>query len=83
LIYQPAGILNTGQIAIRGAAAKAWMLGSVFWSATCTYAVNGTSTVDGSLACGNLSMSAAAGAGIGVGSDYGINTATVEAILVE
>ncbi len=83
LIYQPAGILNSGQIAIRGAAAKAWMLGSVFWSATCTYAVNGTSTVDGSLACGSLSMSAAAGAGIGVGSDYGINTATVEAILVE
>jgi hypothetical protein len=58
-------------------------LGSVFWPATCSYAVNGTSTLDGSLSCGTLSVSAAAGAGTAVGSDYGISTALVEAVLVE
>jgi hypothetical protein len=45
--------------------------------------VNGSSTIDGTIACGSLSVSAAAGVGIAVGSDYGINTALVEAILIE
>jgi hypothetical protein len=81
LLYQPGG--STGQIAIISAAANDWMLGSVFWSGTCTYVVNGTSRIDGSLACGNLSISSAAGAGIGVGSDFGVSTALVEALLIE
>jgi hypothetical protein len=81
LIYTPAS--STGQIALSGSAVHAWLLGSIYWSGTCTYAVNGTSTIDGALACGTLSISAAAGAGIGVGSDYGISTATVEAVLIE
>lgn len=81
LLWTPAGA--TGQIAITGAAAKAWLLGSVYWAGTCTDAVNGTSTLDGTLACGTLSVSAAAGAGPAVGSDYGISTAVVEAVLVE
>src|SRR5216684_1431214 len=80
LIYQPAGA--TGQMALTGTAVRAWLLGTIVWSGTCTYAVNGTSTIDGALACATLSISAAAGAGIGVGSDYGISTATVEAILI-
>jgi len=33
--------------------------------------------------CGTLSVSAAAGAGVAIGSDYGINTALVEAVLLE
>jgi len=55
----------------------------VDWSGACTETVNGTSTIAGSLACGTLSISAGAGAGTAVGGDYGVNTATVEAILVE
>ena len=50
---------------------------------TCTDTVIGTSRIYGTLACGTLSVSAAAGAGTAVGSDYGINTASVEAVLVE
>ena len=81
LIWAPAS--NTGQIAITGSSAKAWLLGSVYWPGTCTDAVNGTSTLDGTISCGTLSVSAGAGAGTAVGSDYGINTALVEAELVE
>jgi hypothetical protein len=81
LVWAPAS--NTGQIAIKGTAAEHWLLGSVFWPGTCTDTVNGSSTIDGTVACGTLSVSAAGGSGIAVGSDYGINTALVEAILVE
>lgn len=81
LVWAPTG--STGQVAITGSAAKAWLLGSVFWPGTCTDAVNGTSTLDGTISCGTLNVSAAAGAGTAVGSDYGINTAIVEAVLVE
>jgi len=59
------------------------MLGSVYWPGTCTDTVNGSSTIDGTISCGTLSVAAAAGAGTAVGGDYGINTALVEAILVE
>jgi hypothetical protein len=81
LIYTPAS--STGQIALTGSAVHAWLLGSIYWSGACTYAINGTSVIDGSLACGPLTISAGVGAGIGVGSDFGISTATVEAILIE
>jgi hypothetical protein len=74
---------NTGQIALKGDAVKTWMLGTIDWPGTCTYKANGTAAIAGSLACGNLTISAAAGAGIAVGSDAGTSTATVEAILVE
>ena len=74
---------NTGQIAIKGTQAKAWLLGSIFWAGTCTYTVNGTSAIAGTIACGTLNVSAAAGAGTAVGSDYGVSTALVEAVLVE
>ena len=81
LIYTPPSA--TGQIAIKGGVAQQWLLGSIYWAGTCTDAFNGTSTIAGSLACGTLSISAAAGAGTAVGGDYGVSTATVEAILVE
>ncbi|HKW69491.1 MAG TPA: pilus assembly protein TadG-related protein [Candidatus Dormibacteraeota bacterium] len=81
LIWAPAG--STAQIAIKGASAKHWLLGSVFWPGTCTDTVNGTSTIDGTISCATLSVSAAAGAGTAVGSDYGISTALVEAVLLE
>jgi hypothetical protein len=81
LIWAPA--TNTGQLTIAGTAAKAWLLGSAFWPGTCTYAVNGTSTIAGTVSCGTLSISAGVGAGTAVGSDYGISTALVEAVLVE
>ena len=81
LLYQTASA--TGQIAVIGTVASQWLLGSVVWSGACTETVNGTSTIAGSLACGTLSISAGAGAGTAVGGDYGVNTATVEAILVE
>jgi hypothetical protein len=81
LVWTPAG--STGQVAIKGASAKHWLLGSIYWAGTCTDTVNGTSTIDGTVTCGTLSVSAAAGAGIAVGSDYGISTAVVEAVLVE
>ena len=74
---------STGQIAIKGANAKHWLLGSVYWPGTCTDTVNGTSTIAGTLFCGNLSVSAGAGAGTAIGGDYGIATSLVEAILVE
>ena len=81
LVWAPAS--NTGQIAIKGNAAEHWLLGSVFWPGTCTDTVNGASRIYGTIACGTLSISAAGGAGIAIGSDYGINTATAEAVLVE
>jgi hypothetical protein len=81
LIWAPAS--STGQIALVGAANNHWLLGSVFWPGACTDTVNGTSTIEGSLSCGTLSVSAAAGAGIAVGGNYGISTALVEAVLVE
>ena len=74
---------STGQLAIKGAAARHWLLGSVYWPGTCTDTVNGTSTLDGTISCGTLTVSAAAGAGTAVGTDYGISTALVEAVLVE
>ncbi len=81
LIYSPAS--STGTISLSGSAVHAWLLGSIYWSGACTYAINGTSVIDGSLACGSLTISAGVGAGIGVGSDFGIGTANVEAILIE
>ena len=78
-----AAATNTGQIAIKGTSAQAWLLGSVNWPGTCTDAVNGTSTLAGSISCGTLNLSAGAGAGIAIGGEYGINTALVEAVLVE
>jgi hypothetical protein len=74
---------NTGQIAITGAAAHAWLLGSISWPGTCTIVDNGTSMLAGAISCGSLSLSAVAGAGISVGSDAGISTALVEAALIE
>lgn len=81
LVWAPS--TNTGQVAIKGSSVSAWLLGSVFWPGTCTDSFNGTSTIDGTLSCGTLSISAGAGAGTAVGSDFGISTALVEAILVE
>src|SRR4029077_4972231 len=81
LIYAPAS--NTGQIALTGSAIRAWLLGSVYWPGTCTDSVNGTSTIAGSVSCGTLAMSAAVGAGTAIGSDAGVNTALVEAVLIE
>ena len=81
LVWAPSG--NTGQIAIKGTVAMSWLLGSVYWPGTCTYADNGTSMLAGTLACGNLAVSAAAGSGTAIGGDYGINTAVVEAVLIE
>ena len=81
LIWAPAA--TTGQIALKGAAARAWLLGSIQWPGTCTDQVNTTSTIAGTIACGTLSISAGAGAGTAVGGDAGINTAQVEARLVE
>jgi hypothetical protein len=81
LIYAPAAI--AGQIAVTGTAVHAWLLGSIYWPGACTDAVNGTSTIAGSVSCGTLTMSAAAGAATAVGSDAGISTALVEAVLIE
>jgi hypothetical protein len=39
--------------------------------------------VAGTLYCGTLTVSAAAGSGTAVGSDYGVSTAVVEAVLIE
>lgn len=81
LIWAPAS--NTGQIAIKGGSANAWLLGTVHWPGTCTIVDNGTSMIAGAISCGNLSLSAAAGSGTAIGSDAGISTALVEAVLVE
>ena len=78
-----AAAAGTGQIAINGASVSAWLLGSASWPGTCTYQANGTGSIAGSLACGNLAISAGAGAAIAVGSDAGISNALVEAVLVE
>jgi hypothetical protein len=75
---------STGQIAIKGANAMHWLLGSIYWPGTCTDTVNGTSTIAGTLSCGTLSISAGAGAvTTAIGGDYGIATSLVEANLVE
>jgi putative Flp pilus-assembly TadE/G-like protein len=74
---------NTGQIAIKGTVAEAWLLGSVYWPGTCTFTDNGGSMIAGTIRCGSLTVSAAAGSGTAVGGDYGINTAVAEGVLVE
>ena len=56
---------------------------TVYWPGACTYTDNGLSMLAGSIACGTLTVSAAAGSGTSIGSDYGINTALVEAVLIE
>jgi hypothetical protein len=81
LLWAPAA--NTGQIAIKGASANHWLLGSIYWPGTCTDDVNGASTIAGTLSCGTLSISAAAASTTAVGGNYGINTSLVEAVLVE
>ena len=81
LIWAPAS--STGQINLKGPNNKAWLLGTISWPRTCTIQVNATSTIAGNIACGNLSLQAAAGTGIAVGSNSGINTALVEAVLIE
>jgi hypothetical protein len=80
LIWAPAS--NTGQLAMRGAVVHHWLLGSVYWPGTCTDSVNGTSSIAGTLTCGTLTISASSTA-TAVGGSYGINTALVEAVLVE
>ncbi|TAN34454.1 hypothetical protein EPN29_03565 [bacterium] len=81
LVWAPAG--TTGQFTLKGAAVNAWLLGSVYWPGTCTDDVNGTSTIAGAISCTSLSISAGAGAATAIGGDYGINTASAEAILIE
>jgi hypothetical protein len=78
-----ASATNIGQITISGAASDSWLLGSINWPGTCTIVDNGTSVVAGTISCGALSLSAVVGAGFTVGSDAGINTALVEAVLIE
>jgi hypothetical protein len=78
-----ASAANTGQINLRGAVTRAWLLGTISWPGTCSIQVNGTGTIAGDLACGTLSLTAGAGAGIAVGSNAGINTALFEAVLIE
>ncbi|HEY6876351.1 MAG TPA: hypothetical protein VI384_08335, partial [Candidatus Dormibacteraeota bacterium] len=81
LIWAPASI--TGQIAVKGTVVQAWLLGSIFWPGTCTYTDNGTSVLAGTISCGTLTLTASAGSGPGIGSDYGVSTAVVEAVLIE
>jgi hypothetical protein len=81
LIWAPAS--STGQINIKGANSDAWLLGTVTWPGACAIQVNLTSTIAGDIACGTLSLTAGVGAGIAVGSNSGINTALVEAVLIE
>jgi hypothetical protein len=81
LIWAPAS--STGQINLNGNNSKAWLLGSISWPGTCSIQVNGTSTIAGDVACGPLSLTGGAGAGIAVGSNSGISTALVEAVLIE
>jgi hypothetical protein len=81
LLYQQSS--GTGQVAIAGAVANQWLLGTSYWAGTCTETFNGNSTIAGALSCATLSISAGAGAATAVGGDYGVSTATVEAILVE
>jgi hypothetical protein len=81
LVWAPSSI--SGQIAIKGNVAEAWLLGSVYWPGTCSYTANGDSMIAGTISCATLSVSAAAGSTTAVGSDYGINTALVEAVLLE
>jgi hypothetical protein len=81
LVWAPA--TSTGQINLNGASSDTWLLGSISWPGSCTIQVNDTGTIAGDIACGTLSLTAAAGAGIAVGSNSGINTALVEAVLIE
>jgi putative Flp pilus-assembly TadE/G-like protein len=81
LVWAPSTI--AGQVAVKGAVAETWLLGSIYWPGTCTYTANGGSMIAGNISCGTLTVSASAGSGTAVGSDYGVGTALVEAVLVE
>ena len=76
---------TTGQISLTGPNNMSWLQGSINWpsAATCTIQTNGTGTIAGTLACGTLTITAAAGGTTTIGSDSGINTAVAEAVLIE
>ena len=78
LIWAPAS--NTGQIAVRGTVAQAWLLGSVYWPGTCTYTDNGLSVLAGTILFGwlyeHVSVQAAfnTGAALAVGAAVAVMT---------
>ena len=81
LVWAPSTV--TGQIAIKGTVAEAWLLGSIYWPGTCAYTDNGGSMIEGNIACGALTVAESSISAAAVGSDYGVSTALVEAVLVE
>jgi hypothetical protein len=82
LIWAAAG--GTGQINLKGNSSKAWLLGTISWPGSCTIQLNGTGTIAGAIACGTLSLQATGSPGLAaIGGNSGINTALVEAVLIE
>jgi len=81
LVWAPANV--TGQFLLDDPAGPSWLLGSIHFPGRCAYSANATSQIAGALRCGSLLLDASGGNTIAVGSDAGISTALVEAVLVE
>ncbi|MHB8611099.1 MAG: hypothetical protein ACYDAL_01560 [Candidatus Dormibacteraceae bacterium] len=81
LVWAPAGV--TGRFLLDDPASPSWLLGSIYFSGSCSYSANATSQIAGTLSCASLSLDASGGNTSAVGGEAGINTALAEAILVE
>jgi hypothetical protein len=80
-VWAPANV--TGRFLLDDPAAPSWLLGSIYFPGSCLYSANATSQIAGAISCGSLLLDASGGNTSAVGSDAGINTALVEAVLVE
>jgi hypothetical protein len=81
LIWAPSNV--TGQFLDDDANSPSWLLGTISFPGSCSFYAVLTSQIAGAIRCGSLTIEAGPGNTVAVGSDAGINTAVVEAILVE
>jgi hypothetical protein len=65
------------------AGATAWMLGTVSWPGQCFWGPNAASAIAGAVSCGTFQFNNGTSNLATIGSDFGVNTALSEALLVE
>jgi hypothetical protein len=82
LIWEaPAAV--TGRFQVDSGGARAWILGSISWPGACFWGPNAASAIDGAVSCGTFRFNNGTSNQAVIGTDYGINTALSEALLVE
>jgi hypothetical protein len=74
---------SPGQFYLSGSSVLDWMLGTIVWPGTCTYASNGNSTFAGRIACNTVTLVGGAANVSLIGNDAGINLAGAQPELIE